>query len=97
MTKFRDEEQRQAYLNMMRHKEENKSSAMGITGFILSLFGLFLGWLPIFGILIWLSGFVLSMIGYHKSHKGFSIAGIAISLFGLAIVVIFYVIFKFSK
>ena len=69
------------------NQSENKSNGIGTAGFVLSLIALFLGWVPVFGWLIWLLGFILSFIGIFKNPKGLSIAGLIISFIGVILLV----------
>lgn len=62
--------------------EEKKSNGIGTAGFILALIGLFLGWVPVLGWVIWLLGLIFSFIGIFKSPKGLAIAGLIVSLIG---------------
>ena len=55
-----------------------------VTGFVLSLCGWGLVWLPVANALLWASGIVFSSIGAHKTrygcpHRGLAVAGLAIS------------------
>ena len=69
------------------NQSENKSNGIGTAGFVLSLIALFLGWVPVFGWLIWLLGLILSFIGIFKNPKGLSIAGLIISFIGVILLV----------
>lgn len=66
----------------------NKSNGMGVAGFILALLGLFLGWVPFLGWLIWLLGLIFSFIGVFKKPRGLSIAGLCISFLGIIVLLI---------
>lgn len=68
---------------------QNESNGIGIAGFIISLIGLFVSWIPFFGWLIWFVGLVLSFIGLFKAPRGFAIAGLVISFIGVIILVLF--------
>ena len=72
------------------NQSENKSNGIGTAGFVLSLIALFLGWVPVFGWLIWLLGLILSFIGIFKNPKGLSIAGLIISFICLMLLVFVY-------
>lgn len=69
---------------------KNPSNGFGIAGFVLALIGLFLGWIPFFGNIIWLLGVIFSAIGAFKPSKGLAIAGLVISFIGLIIVMLFF-------
>lgn len=64
---------------------KNQTNGIAIAGFVLALVGLFAGWIPVIGWIIWLLGLVLSMVGITKKPKGFAIAGLSISIFSLII------------
>jgi hypothetical protein len=59
-----------------------------MAGFVLSLVGLFLGWLPVLGWLLWLIGLILSFVGIFKEPKGLAIAGLVISCMGLIVLIL---------
>jgi len=61
-------------------KPEN---AVGLTGFIVSLVGLFLCGIPS------VIGLIISAVGLRKEPKGFALAGLLISLVGLLELVVF--------
>lgn len=67
--------------------ERPKSNGVGITGFVFSIFGLFLGWIPIFGWIVWFVGALLSLIGVFMTPRSLSIAGLIISFIGLIITI----------
>lgn len=66
---------------------ENKSNGIGIAGFVLALLGLFLGWIPVLGWILWALGLILSGVGITRKPKGLAIAGLVISLIGLIILI----------
>lgn len=68
-------------------EQGNKTNGIGIAGFVLALLGLFLGWIPVLGWIIWLLGVVFSIVGIFKKPKGFAIAGLVISFIGVIILV----------
>ena len=71
--------------------KQKQSNGAGIAGFVLSIMGLLFSWLPVFGWLIWASGLILSLVGIFEKPKGLAIAGLVISLFGLTLVLLFFV------
>ena len=78
--------------NIVVQKGKN---GLGIAGFILSLIGLILSWIPvvnIFGIVLCGIGFLLSLIGLFLKNKkkGLAIVGL---LFSIAGVVLFYLVY----
>ena len=69
------------------NQEQKKSNGIGTAGFIIALVALFLGWIPIFGWILWVLGVVFSFIGVFKSPRGLSIAGLVISFIGVILIV----------
>lgn len=62
---------------------DRKSNGVGTAGFVLALVAIFLGWVPVLGWLIWLTGLILSFVGVFKEPKGLAVAGLVISLLGI--------------
>jgi hypothetical protein len=62
--------------------QKNSSNSLGVAGFVLSIIAIFLGWVPVLGWIIWISGLAFSFAGIFKQSKGFAIAGLVISLLG---------------
>jgi hypothetical protein len=69
------------------NQPSQNSNGLGIAGFICSLLTLFLGWIPVFGWILWVLGLIFSLIGIFKSPKGFAVAGLVISLIGFILLV----------
>ncbi|GAB1405536.1 hypothetical protein MASR1M74_27170 [Lentimicrobium sp.] len=65
------------------NQTNRKTNGIGTAGFVLALLAIFLGWVPILGWLIWLTGLILSFVGIFKEPKGLAIAGLVISLIGI--------------
>ena len=78
----------QTYQQQYYVEPPRKTNAMGIVGFILALLGIFLGWIPLIGWLIWLLGLIFSFIGVFKVPRGLAIAGLIVSLLGLLVIVL---------
>ena len=70
-------------------EQRYKSNGLGIAGFITSLLGLLLSWIPILGWILWLVGVLLSLIGVFKSPRGLAITGLILSLITLGIGMLF--------
>ena len=70
-------------------EQRYKSNGLGTTGFITSLLGLLLSWVPVLGWFLWLVGALLSLIGVFKSPRGLAITGIILSLITLGIGMLF--------
>ena len=66
-------------------EQRYKSNGLGTAGFITSLLGLLLSWVPVLGWILWLVGALLSLIGVFKSPRGLAITGIILSLITLGI------------
>ncbi|HLS30357.1 MAG TPA: hypothetical protein VK021_05840 [Flavobacteriaceae bacterium] len=67
-----------------------QNNTMGITGFILALVALFIGWIPILGWMVWVLGLIFSIVGLTKEPKGFAIAGLIISFLGIILLIILF-------
>lgn len=70
-------------------EQRYKSNGLGMAGFITSLLGLLLSWVPVLGWILWLVGALLSLIGVFKSPRGLAITGIILSLITLGIGMLF--------
>lgn len=70
-------------------EQRYKSNGLGTAGFITSLLGLLLSWIPILGWILWLVGVLLSLIGVFKSPRGLAITGLILSLITLGIGMLF--------
>jgi hypothetical protein len=71
--------------NITVNVEPSGNNGFGIAGFVLALCTIFLGWIPVFGWIIWVLGLIFSAVGISKAKKvnngmGLSIAGLVISL-----------------
>ena len=72
----------------------HKGNGCGTAGFVLALLGLFLGWIPYFGWIMWLLGAILSFVGLFKAPRGLAIAGFIISF--ISIIIIIAVLYMFG-
>lgn len=70
-------------------EQRYKSNGLGTAGFITSLLGLLLSWVPILGWILWIVGALLSLIGVFKSPRGLAITGLILSLITLGIGMLF--------
>lgn len=70
-------------------EQRYKSNGLGTAGFITSLLGLLLSWIPVLGWILWLVGALLSLIGVFKSPRGLAATGIILSLITLGIGMLF--------
>ena len=64
-----------------------QSNGIGTTGVVFAILGIFLGWIPILGWIIWFFGALFSFIGLFKSPRGCAIAGFIISFIWVIVVV----------
>ncbi|MDR2972903.1 MAG: hypothetical protein LBU83_13420 [Bacteroidales bacterium] len=69
---------------------EHKSNGVGVAGFVLAIIASFLGWIPIFGWILWVVGFILSFVGVFRKPKGLAIAGLIISSVILIVLIIVF-------
>lgn len=67
--------------------EKQSGNGLGTAGFVLALIGLLLCWVPVVNAILWLLGFIFSMIGVFRPRKGLAIAGLVLS--GVAAIVMF--------
>lgn len=73
--------QQSVYVNV----PDKQSNGIGTAGLVFAILGLFLGWIPVLGWIIWFFGALFSFIGLFKSPRGCAIAGFIISFIGLII------------
>lgn len=78
------------YVNIPDYAGNNNSNGMGIAGFVLALIGLFIGFVPILGWIIWLLGAIFSIVGLFKEPRGFAIAGTVISFIDLILLLLVF-------
>lgn len=76
------------YTTAAQVRETKQKNGIGLTGFILSLVCLFASWAPGVNIVMWILGLVFSAVGVFKKPKGFAIAGLAISLVSILLIII---------
>ena len=57
-------------------------NGLAIAGFALALVALFVGWIPVFGWMVWFLGLVFSIVGLFRRPRGLAVAGLAISIIG---------------
>lgn len=71
-------------------REQSRTNGMGIAGFVISLITIFLGWIPVFGWILWALGMLFSVIGVFRRPRGLAIAGLILSIVGLVFIVFVY-------
>lgn len=72
--------------------EEKEMNILGILGFVLSVFSLFIAVKTTLGYPVWIIGMVFSVVGLSKERKGFAVAGVIISFISL---IAFFVLVTF--
>jgi hypothetical protein len=68
-------------------------NGMGVAGFVLALLGLFFGWIPVLGTVIFILGLIFSVIGITREPKGLAIAGLAISAISILLSILLSILF----
>ena len=69
---------------------QSKTNGLGITGFVLAIIAVFLGWIPILGWIMWALGLIFSAVGVFRTPKGLAIAGLVISLIDLILLLVVF-------
>ncbi|PKO95721.1 MAG: hypothetical protein CVU12_08650 [Bacteroidetes bacterium HGW-Bacteroidetes-7] len=69
------------------NQQVNEKNGVGTAGFVLAIFGVILGWVPVIGWILWLLGLILSIVGVTRNPKGLAIAGLVISLIGIILLI----------
>lgn len=85
--------QNQTGQTVIIQQAEKQTNGIGVAGFILALIAVFIGWIPVFGWIIWLIGLILSFVGVFRMPKGLAIAGLVISLIGIFLLLSFSAMF----
>lgn len=75
---------------IIQQAPERASNGLGTAGFILALLALVFCWVPVLDWILWILGLVFSLIGVFKVPRGFAIAGLAISLFVLILLILVF-------
>ena len=70
--------------------QPSRTNGLGITGFILALVSLLLGWIPVLGWIVWLLGLIFSFIGIFRRPRGLAIAGLILCLLALFVILFLY-------
>jgi hypothetical protein len=79
------------------------SNGLGTAGFVVGLIGLLLSFIPLIGVVAWplvILGIIFSALGINKAvkgratNKGLSIAGLAVSIIGLIVCILWAVVWK---
>ena len=69
---------------------EKKSNGLGTAGFVLALLGVIFCWLPIVNWILWLLGFIFSLIGVFKQPKGLAITGLILSFIVIILLLVLF-------
>ncbi len=64
---------------------QQQSNGLGKAGFVFALLGLFFGWVPGIGWILWFLGTVLSFFGLFKAPRGMAFVGLIISFIDIII------------
>jgi hypothetical protein len=75
---------------IVKTKPKEQTKGFGIAGFVLAVLAVFLGWIPIFGWILWILGLVFSSIGLAKKHIGFAATGFFLSVCSLILIIEIY-------
>ena len=67
-------------------KTEADKNGIGIAGFVLSIIAVFSSTVPVARWIVWILGFIFSIVGMTKKPRGWGVAGFIISIFGLLMV-----------
>lgn len=69
-----------------------EKNGLGVAGFVLSLVGLVLCWVPFANFILGGIGFILSLVGVFRRPKGLAIAGIIIASITLVVACIILIV-----
>lgn len=69
-----------------------EKNGLGVAGFVLSLVGLVLCWVPFANFILSGIGFILSLVGVFRRPKGLAIAGIIIAAITLVVASIMLIV-----
>ncbi len=69
---------------------EKKTNGVGTAGLIIALIAVFLGWIPIYGWILWLIGLILSFVGIFKRPRRYAIAGLLFSFLSIVLLLLFF-------
>ena len=64
---------------------QQQSNGLGKAGLVFALLGLFFGWVPGIGWILWFLGTVLSFFGLFKAPRGMAFVGLIISFIDIII------------
>ena len=80
--------QEQGKQTIIINQQSPRSNGIGVAGFVPALIALFLGWVPVWGWLLWLLGLIFSFCGIFKTPRGLAVAGLIISLVDLIFLIL---------
>ena len=80
--------QEQGKQTIIINQQSPRSNGIGVACFVLALIALFLGWVPVWGWLLWLLGLIFSFCGIFKTPRGLAVAGLIISLVDLIFLIL---------
>ena len=70
----------------------SQSNGLGIAGFVVSLCGLVLCWVPFLNIILGVTGLILSAYGMKRLPKGLATAGLVIGIITTVIAIIYIIV-----
>jgi hypothetical protein len=76
--------------NQPERQVESPSNKLGTSGFVLSLLGVVLCWIPVANYVLWLLGLIFSFVGVFRAPRGLAIAGLVLS--SILLIVLIFVI-----
>lgn len=63
-------------------------NGIGVAGFVCTIVGIFVSWVPVLGWIMWAVGLILSFVGLFKAPRGLAIAGFVLSLLDLILLLV---------
>lgn len=66
-----------------------KTNGLGVAGFVLSLLCLILCWVPALSVILWILGFILSLIGVFTKPRGLAVTGLVLTFIDLFAIILF--------
>lgn len=70
----------QSYPQQPYMRPARRTNSVATVGFVFSLIALFLGWIPVVGLILWFVGLICSFVGIFSAPRGLAVAGLIISI-----------------
>ncbi|MDR2962235.1 MAG: hypothetical protein LBU90_01115 [Bacteroidales bacterium] len=86
VSEYSSQGEQQVVVNVIK----KQANGVGTAGFVLALLGVFTGWIPVLGWILWVLGLILSFAGVFKKPRGLAIAGLVISCIGLVLILVVF-------